>query len=201
MLGTIVVLSFANHSETIKPNRSFDSFPMAIGGWSGIPSKFDEKIYEILGVDDSILATYQSDGGDTVQLYVGFYQSQKEGDLIHSPKNCMPGSGWNIIETSIETVPVEDSGNRRSIDVIRLKLEKGAQQQVMLYWFQSRGRIIASEYLQKILLVVDSIIRHRTDGSFVRLIAPVTTREDLTLELLKRFAKDIYPHLNEYIPS
>jgi EpsI family protein len=201
MLLTMVVLSFANHSERITPNRSFDSFPMTIGPWNGITSRFDEKVYDLLGVDDSILVTYQSKGRDTVQLYVGFYQSQKEGDLIHSPKNCMPGSGWNITETSIETVTVEELGKSRNMDVIRLLLEKGAQKQVVLYWFHSRGRIIASEYLQKIWLVIDSITRQRTDGSFVRLIAPVVSREELTLEMLKQFTRDVYPYLNEYIPS
>ncbi len=201
MILTMVVLSFANHSETIKPNRSFDTFPMTIGPWSGTTSKFDEKVYDLLGVDDSILVSYNSDRGDSVQLYVGFYQSQKEGDLIHSPKNCMPGSGWNISETSIESVNVVDQGKSRNINVIRLLLQKGSQKQVVLYWFHSRGRIIASEYLQKIWLVIDSITRQRTDGSFVRLIAPVLNSDVQTLESLKQFTKDVYPYLNEYIPS
>ena len=201
MILTMIVLGFANHSEIIKPNKPFDSFPMDIGEWRGITSRFDQKVYDALGVEDSILASYQKANGDSVQLYVGFYQSQKEGDLIHSPKNCLPGSGWNILKTSVETVDVGQNAVAENINVIKLLMGKGSQKQVVLYWFQSRGRIISSEYMQKIWLVVDSITKHRTDGSFVRLIAPVVETQDKTLELLKGFVKDIYPILNEYIPS
>ncbi len=93
MVMTTIVLNFSNHSEIIKPNKPFETFPMGIGEWTGNTSKFDQKVYDILGVEDSILASYQDNNGDSVQLYVGFYQSQKEGDLIHSPKNCMPAQG------------------------------------------------------------------------------------------------------------
>jgi len=198
---TMIVLEFTNHSEIIKPNKPFDSFPMNIGKWNGTTSRFDEKVYNILGVDDSLLASYKSDNGEAVELYVGFYQSQKEGDLIHSPKNCMPGSGWNILKSSIETVDVGHDGKAETIDVIKLILGKGSEKQVVLYWFQSRGRIISSEYMEKIWLVIDSITKHRTDGSFVRLISPVIKSEGETLELLKGFIKDIYPYLKEYLPS
>lgn len=201
MVLTMILLGFSNHSEIIKPNKPFDSFPMHIGKWKGITSRFDKKIYDILGVDDSLLASYKSDNGEAVDLYVGFYQSQKEGDLIHSPRNCMPGSGWNILKSSIETVDVGSDGKAETIDVIKLILGKGSEKQVMLYWFQSRGRIISSEYMEKIWLVIDSITKRRTDGSFVRLISPVVKGEDETLELLKEFTKDVYPYLNEYIPS
>ena len=201
MVVTTIVLRFSNHSEIIKPNKPFETFPMNVGEWNGSTSKFDQKVYDILGVEDSILASYQDNEGDSIQLYVGFYQSQKEGDLIHSPKNCMPGSGWNILKTSIETVDVGRDDNVKNIDVIKLILGKGHEQQVVLYWFQSRGRIIASEYMQKVWLVIDSITKRRTDGSFVRLISPVVENEDRTLKLLKGFTKDIYPILNEYIPS
>lgn len=201
MALTMVILGLSSHSEIIKPNKPFDTFPMTIGDWTGTTSKFDQRVYDILGVEDSVLASYETTDGRSVQFYVGFYQSQKEGDLIHSPKNCMPGSGWNILKTSIETVDVGQEGSVKNINVIKLILVKGAQKQVVLYWFQSRGRIISSEYMQKIWLVIDSITKHRTDGSFVRLISPVFEDQDKTLEILKGFAKEIYPILNEYIPS
>lgn len=204
MVLTMIVLGLSSHSEVIKPNKPFDTFPMTIGPWTGTSSTFDQEVYNILGVDDSILASYQTTDGRFVEVYVGFYQSQKEGDLIHSPKNCMPGSGWNIARTSIETVDVGQTGKtdgETNIKVIKLILVKGSQKQVVFYWFQSRGRIISSEYMQKIWLVYDSITKYRTDGSFVRLISPVIENEDKALEVLKEFTRAIYPHLNEYIPS
>ncbi len=201
MVSTFVILTLTNHSENIKANKPFNSFPMIIGPWHGVTSRFDQKVYDILGVNDSILASYRSKTMGEVQLYVGFYQSQKEGDLIHSPKNCLPGSGWNIIRTSIEKIAVGSPAAPKSINVIKLILKQDDQEQVVLYWFQSRGRIISSEYMQKIWLVIDSITKHRTDGSFVRVIAPVVKNEDATVKIMKNFIRDIFPYLKEYIPS
>ncbi|MBF0468883.1 MAG: EpsI family protein [Desulfamplus sp.] len=174
---------------------------MEIGEWKGTVEKFEDRIYDALGVDDSVLATYRTEKKGSVHLYVGFYQSQKEGDLIHSPKNCLPGSGWNITQTAIESIDVLDGKESKNIDVIRLRLEKDSQKQVVLYWFHSRGKIVSSEYMQKIWLVIDSITKHRTDEAFVRLISPVVDDESQTIERMKAFAKELFPYLTEYIPS
>jgi len=189
-----------SHVEDIKPNEPFSTFPKQIGQWIGKEEYLDEEIYDILGVDDSFLCNYKTSDGRQVHLYIGFYRSQREGDLIHSPKNCMPGAGWSIIGTSLEELIIPNH-NPEKIRLIKLLLQKGAQRQVVLYWFQSRGRFIASEYMQKIYLVIDSIVKHRTDGSFVRLIAPVVGgNEEKTVKDLKRFAKLLIPVLQEYIP-
>ncbi|MFN2359073.1 MAG: exosortase C-terminal domain/associated protein EpsI [Desulfotignum sp.] len=199
MLAAAALTGFASHVEQTAPNRSFDLFPLEIGQWQGRKDTMDIEVYNILGVEDYIMANYHKKNNPAVNLYVGFYQSQKKGDIIHSPKNCMPGAGWNIARTTIETIDME--GFPDGMKVIKLLLQKGAQKQVVLYWFQSRGRIIASEYMQKIWLVVDSIIKHRTDGSFVRLISPVVTDEQAAVDLLKDFARTVYPVLTQHIPS
>ena len=199
MLTTALLTNFASQSERIAPNKPFSEFPLEIDQWKGQKDALDQQVYNILGVEDYILANYRKNSKETVNLYVGFYQSQKEGDIIHSPKNCMPGSGWNIAKSSIEPVYMTDTG--KSINTIKLLLQKGSQKQVVLYWFQSRGRIISSEYMQKIWLVIDSVIKHRTDGSFVRLISPVVVDEAATIKVLKEFANKVYPILNEHIPS
>ena len=201
MILTVFCLGYVSNVEDIQPNKPFSTFPKKIGEWVGDEQRFDKRVYDVLGVDDSILANYLTLDGRQVQLYVGFYQSQREGDLIHSPKNCMPGAGWKIIAASIEDLVVSKH-NPENINLIKLVLQKGVQRQIVLYWFQSRGRIIASEYSKLIYLVIDSITRHRTDGSFVRLIAPVVGEdEERTLKDLKDFAKLLMPVLQEYIPS
>ncbi|CAN2042485.1 EpsI family protein [Candidatus Magnetomoraceae bacterium gMMP-15] len=199
MLLTMVVLNYLSHAERIQPNKPFSTFPSQIGKWHGTVEHFDEQIYDKLGVDDSYLAEYKALDGRQVNLYIGFYQSQREGDLIHSPKNCMPGGGWNIIETGLEELNLPDYNRMK---LIKLILQKGPHKQIVFYWFQSRGRIIASEYMQKIYLVIDSIIKQRTDGSFVRLIAPVINNDAAAaLSSLKEFTKILMPLLYEYIPS
>jgi EpsI family protein len=200
MLLTMVSVRYLTHARDVEPTKPFSSFPKKIGEWIGKEERFDQRIVDVLGVDDSILFDYRRPDGRQVQLYVGYYHSQREGALIHSPKNCMPGAGWNIVHTSLEKLSLT-SYNPDHIQVIKLILQKGSQRQVVLYWFQSRGRFIHSEYWQKIYLVIDSITRSRTDGSFVRLISSVTKDEQTTLETLKSFAKQVIPILNNYIPS
>ena len=200
MVFTGILIRVVNLTEAVPPRKPFDSFPLEIGEWAGEKGRFDQSIYDALGVDDSILGSYRTGQGDLVQLYVGYYQSQKKGDLIHSPKNCMPGSGWNITEFSKEVVRCDEGSG--PFTAIKLLIENGGEQQVVLYWFQSRGRIIASEYMQKIYLVVDSILKRRTDGSFVRLISPVQDGDiDATTQKMKVFAHDLAPYLHAYIPS
>ncbi len=201
MLLTLVCLRYLSHAENIQPNKPFSTFPKEIGGWIGKESRFDDEIYEILGVSDSFLGNYRSSAGGHVQLYIGFYQSQKEGIQIHSPKNCLPGGGWNITRSSTEELTLPGQKPDR-IRVAKLNIRQGDQKQIVLYWMQSRGRFISSEYMQKFYRVIDSIIKHRTDGAFVRLITPVINgNEAKALQETKGFVRVLMPVLHEYLPS
>ena len=201
MMLTMVCLTYLSHGENIRPNKPFSTFPKKIGEWVGEERRFDKKVYEILGVDDSFLSNYRTPDGRFVNLYIGFYQSQRQGDLIHSPKNCMPGAGWNVIETS-KAYLIHENIDADKKQITKLVIQNRAQKQVMFYWFQSRGRIISSEYMQKIYLVIDSITRHRTDGSFIMLMVPVINHDEAVAEKsLEDFTKILFPILKEYIPS
>ena len=201
MAATSFYIFFFSHREAVPLRKTFSEFPSNINGWIGTEEFFDEKVYKVLGVDDSILISYQHPDGKNIQLYTGYYQSQREGDIIHSPKNCMPGSGWDVTDTTHEDLMISGTPPQR-IKVIKLVLEKGTSKQVMLYWFQSRGRFISSEYWQKIYLVWDAIFKNRTDGSFIRLIAPVENGDvESTTRYIKLFAENLIPILDEYLPK
>ena len=200
MILTLLSVLYFGHFTDVDPLRPLSDFPTKIGTWSGTVGHFDQKIYTVLGVDDSFLCDYQDPTGRSIGLYIGYYKSQTEGELIHSPKNCMPGAGWNITQSSLEELHLPGTHPGR-IKVIKLFLEKGDQRQIVLYWFQSRGRVIASEYLQKIYLAWDAIVKHRTDGSFVRLIAPVRENEEETTRYMETFARHLYPILEQYLPG
>lgn len=199
MMVTFTYLKFMNHGTEVQPLKSFSTFPKQIGEFIGEEQFFSDEIYAAVGVDDSALISYVNPLNETVQLYIGYYKSQRKGDMIHSPKNCMPGSGWEITSSLLENVERRDG---KTISIIKLILEKGDEKQIVLYWFHARGRIINSEYKQKIYLIIDSITRNRTDDSFVRLISPVIDKKDEeTLVYMKRFIKDLLPILDEYIPG
>lgn len=201
MLITSTCLTYLKDTNDQPIKKSLSEFPTHIGNWQGARSRFDDKVYEVLGADDSILINYYNEKHENIQLYIGYYKSQREGDIIHSPKHCMPGSGWNIIETNLIPLNIKFQ-NEEPIKVIKLLLQNGIQRQVALYWFHSRGRVINSEYIQKIYLVWDSITKHRTDGSFVRLLSPVTDRNGInTTERLKKFTEQLIPILDDFIPT
>lgn len=201
MLLTSVGVAYTTKTDDVPLMKQFSDFPMQMGEWQGTLHRFDDNIYRVLGVDDSVLANYRNAKGENIQLYVGFYKSQREGEIIHSPKNCMPGSGWDITETSIIDLDFRQPDGS-PVKVIRLMLQNGVQRQVALYWYHSRGRVITSEYFQKFYLVWDAITRNRTDGSFVRLLSPVIeSGESHTTETLKMFTENLFPILNEFIPT
>jgi len=200
LMLTFLVRLYADTTENTPLIKPLNSFPRQIGPWSGRESRFDQRVYDILGVDDSFLADYTNPQGRAINLYIGYYQSQREGDLIHSPKNCMPGAGWKIMQTTTEHVKLPDNG--QSVEVIKMILQKGPHQQAVYYWFQSRGRIIASEYAQKVYLVIDSITRHRTDEAFVRLIAPISAgAEEQAFNDLRAFTQLLMPVLGQHLPA
>lgn len=201
MLMTMGSLNYLSHIEDIPLNKPFSIFPKQIGEWTGKEEHFDQKIYDKLGVDDSILCNYRVPDGRQVELYIGFYRNQREGGLIHSPKNCMPGAGWNFTKTG-KTLLSVGANQGQHITVNNILLEKGHEKIVMFYWYQGRGRFVTSEYVQKIYLVIDSITKHRTDEAFVRLLSPVTSgTEEETVKFLNDFARLLLPLLHEYIPS
>ena len=199
MILTMASLSYFKEPKEMPLKKPFSAFPNRIDNWTGEVKYFDDQIYEILGVDDSLLFTFTNSEGKTLQLYIGYYRSQVEGDLIHSPKNCMPGAGYDIVKILHEAITFPDNKKK---EVNKLFLTSGDKKMVALYWYQSRGRIIASEYMQKILLVYDSITRRRTDGSFVRLTAfAEDDNTDEVVDMLKNFSERLSPILDDFIPS
>ena len=149
----------------------------------------DDEIVRVLGVDDYVSRTYLNASGDPANLYVGYYASQRQGDTIHSPQNCLPGAGWQPVESARTSLAVGGA----TLPVNRYVIEKGTERQVVLYWYQGRGRVVANEYANKLWLMVDAARLRRTNGSLVRIIAP---RERDAVE----FARVVFPRLTGYLP-
>ena len=180
----------ATKSEPVPIRTSFVTFPTAIAGWNGIPGQpFDPKILQVLGVDEYANLTYLHREQLPIGLYIGYYKSQREGDTMHSPLNCLPGAGWAPESKSYLTIPVTGAdGATRSISVNRYVIRKGLDRQLVLYWYQSHGRVVAS----------------RTDAALVRVITPVPEDDIDAVKAEQRaveFIKGMVPVLGEYLPS
>lgn len=206
LLGaTTVFLANARRAEVAVSRTAFASFPMDVQEWKAVNAPpLDDEILKVLGVDDYLSRIYYKPSGEHVGLYMGFYASQRQGDTIHSPLNCLPGAGWEPVSEGRLTIPNAD-GNGREITVNRYIVQKGLDRQMVLYWYQARGRIVASEYTSKAYLINDAIRMNRTDGSMVRVIAPIDTRVEGKAaeaeQLAAHFVRAIFPLLPAYLPQ
>src|SRR5262245_60239076 len=204
-LATAAVLRADRHEEP--PVRmSFSVFPMEIGSWQGVQNPpFTARVLEVLGLDDYISRYYYRPGKSAVDLYIGYWKSQQQGGAIHSPQNCLPGAGWEPVSQGQLTFADPRNPGGEPLSVNRYVIRKGLDRQLVLYWYQSRGRVVGSEYWSKIYLVLDAARYNRTDAALVRLIARVngTTAEaemDAERQTLE-FAKVLLPSLGAYLPN
>jgi exosortase D (VPLPA-CTERM-specific) len=184
------------HGQNMPLRAPLQSIPRQIEGWQGADDPLDAKILAMTGVDDYLNRAYIR-GADYMGLYIGYYRTQATGDTIHSPKNCLPGSGWQPVSSS--TVELEAPGGR-SVPVNSYVIQKGAERQVVLYWYQSQRRVMASEYRAKFYMIADALRWNRTDGALVRIAAPIAGDEMQTREQARRFAQQVLPQLNEILP-
>jgi EpsI family protein len=124
---------------------------------------------------------------------------------MHSPLNCLPGAGWLPVRQARSRLPVTDAaGQPQEIEVNDFVIEKGLDRQVVLYWYQSHGRVVASEYWGKIYTVVDAVRLNRTDGALVRLVSPVRgsspEAERAAEQTAREFAGVLFTRLGRYLP-
>lgn len=203
MAATAVFMANAHGSEEPIHRTAFASFPMAFDGWRAINDPpMEEELLEVLGVDDYLSRAYYKPDGAIVGLYMGFYATQRQGDKIHSPLNCLPGAGWEPVSQGRITID-NAAGPGTGIEVNRYIVQKGLDRQLVLYWYQSHGRVVASEYKSRLLLINDALRLNRTDGSMVRVIAPIAIGADgaAAERLATEFVRSLFPRLTGYLPS
>lgn len=199
LLAAAAVLPKSTDAESVPARSPLPALPLTIGEWTGVDAApLDAEVRRVLGVDDYVLRTYRSAAG-AVGLYAGYYTSQKQGDAIHSPMNCLPGAGWVPGEYAL--IPIEGAGRR--IEVNRYVIRKGEDRQIALYWYEGRGRAVANEYESRALLVWDSLRRSRSDGALVRITSPVAkgqTIDDAERQAVA-FGAQLLTQLARYIPE
>ena len=186
----------SNRSEIIPERSRFVTFPMTIGEWHGRSSLLETWAENGLALDDYVLSDYSKSDGKAVNLYVAYYASQRTGESPHSPLVCIPGGGWSI--TRLERM---DADTAHPFN--RAVIERNGSKQLVYYWYDERGRSIASEYWSKWYLLSDAVTKNRSDGALIRLITALAPGEqesdaDSRLQL---FMQDLQPRLQEYLPS
>ncbi len=193
----------ANGSET--PLRTpLSALALNFDGWTGSDAaRFDARTMELLGVDEYLHRVYVDQSHIPVSLYVGFYGRQGEGETIHSPMNCLPGSGWQPIDRTTIPLAVADPTHSATGPVLvnQLVIERGAERQLVVYWYQSHGRVTAGESASKLLTMWDAIRLNRTDAALVRLTTPIVDRDTASASRnASSFAASLFARLQSHLP-
>lgn len=198
---TAILLQARGHTEIIPQHLPFASFPEQLGSWTGTDIALDKDTLAVLGDGDFMERVYQSSSGNLpdVDLFLAYFASQRSGDTIHSPQNCLPGAGWNPERKQLITLSLP---GHAPFPANRYVISKAETRRLVLYWYWAHDRGVASEYWAKFYLVKDAIRMNRSDGALVRItisMLPEETPEAAQQRVLP-FAAQVVPLLNEYIP-
>lgn len=200
-LGAVVTLGIDTQRSMSLRAPLAASVPTTFASFGSRDLTISEDEQRVAGMSDYLMRVYQpagaAAGAYAFSLYVGFYRSQTQGKTIHSPKNCLPGAGWEALTAS--RVAVATPGG--PVMVNRYLLQNKGQRALVLYWYQGRGRVEANEYLVKWHLLRDSALRGRSDEALVRVIVPVTGSEDEAFKLASRVAGQMVPSVDRSLPA
>jgi EpsI family protein len=202
LLEGTVFYAVAFRAENVPLVGALSAFPKQFGGWRMVQDvKIEPEIQEILQADDLLNRSYLNPAGNTgVYLFIAYFKTQRAGQAPHSPKNCLPGSGWEPIESG--PIAIDVPGRSEPIRSNRYVVAHGEEKSVVLYWYQSHNRIIASEFAAKFWLVADSIKYHRSDSSLVKVVVPVSNGDtDAATRIAVDFVQTIFPDLTRQLPG
>jgi EpsI family protein len=188
--------------EYVPQGRPLAEFPRQLQNWSFVQEGVVEpEILEVLQADDLLNRTYH-EGPIGASLFVAAFRSQRTGKAPHSPKNCLPGSGWLPLADRKVTV---DVGQAQPIVVNRYIIAKGEERSLVMYWYQSRDRVVASEYEAKFWVMADAMRYNRTDTALVRIVIPINEARNLDEARADKaamdFVRSFYPLLRDYLPA
>jgi EpsI family protein len=201
LLAATLGMTHLSHGEATPPAKPLSEFPAKVGPYAQVIEwPLDKETLDVLGVTDYLNRGYWEPGmqQNLLNLYIGYFRSQKTGATIHSPKNCLPGAGWNPVQSTVYQLPLAD-GTKAPINLYILR--KGLDEQLVLYWYQAHGRIVASEYWGKFYLVYDALRLNRTDAALVRISVPVDNGDEAKAkERALAFATQITGDVDKIIP-
>ena len=184
--GTILAAVLAERRIPSELAFPLDRIDPQISGWSAAgDSELDPNVLRVLAPTSYLSRTYRK-GNRQMDLFISYYSVQRAGETMHSPKHCLPGAGWEIWKHGSLSVPFEG----KPVEVNSYSIQNSGRRMLMVYWYQSKDRIIASEYVGKILLARDTLLTGRTAGSIVRL---TLMDEPGALENASAFATELIP--------
>ena len=206
LLGAVGLVRLRGDVDRVPTSRPLNEFPASLDGMTSTDIPLNADVLEILGKGVFLNRVYVPAAGEPganlapVGLFIGYFPTQRTGQSIHSPQNCLPGAGWTFESKGVTTLT--DAGGK-SYQVGEYTISNGKIRQEVLYWYRSHGRSIASDYMAKLYTLADSIRYNRTDAALVRVITPVQPNETQhqAHDRAVGFAEKMAPLLPPYIPD
>jgi EpsI family protein len=205
-VATAIIVHNRKSDRQVVPSEPLRAFPLHIGPWAGRQAEtLDDRVVRVLGADDYLSRVYTAGTTAPVDLFIGFYGSQRTGAVIHSPLNCLPGAGWQpVSRRRLQMNVAGRQGISRRVEVNEVLVQQGEDRQLAIYWYQERGRVVASEYTSRALMVLDAIRSGRTDGALVRVMTPAgldASQDDDARLRLRNFVETVFATLDGYLPA
>ena len=200
LAGGIFINWFQQRGEMPVERRLLAELPETLGEWrqKGDAMRFGEATESVLRVSDYTQRYYTLPDDRIANLYVGYYASQRTGVTYHRPQNCLPGAGWVMREP--ELIEIKTPGGR-TFTANRYRIENGIYDEIMIYWYEGRGRTAASEYRDKLNTVWDSMLRRRSDGAMIRVMTSVGGDETAAVKAAVDLSAALADNLNEFVPE
>lgn len=200
LFGGIFINWFEQRGEASVERKNLSELPLKLGEWQqrGGEIRFDKQTESVLKTSDYTMREYFLPNGRMANVYIGYYASQRTGATYHSPQNCVPGAGWEMKKPEIVKITTVSG---KTFEVNKFIIENGTQSEVLIYWYQGRGRTVASEYNDKIYTVLDSVLRRRSDGSMVRVMTNAGNSEAEAIEAAVKLSAQLAESLDEFVPQ
>lgn len=206
LAGCLTTLKLRGDVDRVPPTPPLSLLPETINGWTAQDLPLDSETLAVLG-DGRFLNRIYTDlnaAGQPVaapvSLFIGYFPTQRSGQSIHSPQNCLPGAGWAFLSSKVINLPTADG---HPYPVGEYLIGNAGQKQVVLYWYLAHGRSVASDYKAKAYMMLDAIRWNRTDGALVRIVTPLEQTESLgsAEQRAVQFANQVTPLLPRFIPN
>lgn len=198
LLGFAAVYVYTRSEADVPISTPLDQFPQRAGDWTMTgQARFDERVLAVLLPTDYLSRSYIDSKGDKLSLYIGFHNGGPNSGPIHSPKQCLPGSGWNRLKEEVRQVKFKGE----NVSYVSAIYQKDTEKQLFLYWFQVRDQILTNEYMLKLAMIKNSVLSNRRDSAFIRLSVMATDGEDKATEIGEKFIRDFYPAIRQALPQ
>jgi len=199
LVAGVLVNAWSYLGEAHVERKELKDFPQNVGAWqkTGNDQILDDETLKVLRASDYLLRDFRKSDGQAANLYVGYYATQRSGATYHSPLNCLPGSGWTLSEPGKATIALPGG---TSFVANKYVIQNGDYKSLMIYWYQGRGRNVASEYWGKVYTVFDSVRLRRSDGAMVRVTVPIRSSEAAAEQTAIEFASTASNVLPEFVP-